>query len=49
MRQERLLNPKSGGCMLMAEAAFDEGYNGLFFILESKFMNLDSRIKNKPL
>ena len=25
--------------MLMAENAFDEGYNGLFFILESKFMN----------
>ena len=37
MRQERLLSPKAGGCILMADGQFDEGYAGLFFLIESKF------------
>ncbi len=37
MRQERLLSPKAGGCILMADDKFDVGYSGLFYQIESRF------------
>ncbi len=37
IRDERLLSPKAGGCILMAEDVFDDGLLGLVGIVKSKF------------